>query len=234
MAGGRFGKLLKSSVGSLLTPAEDPRATYADPVQRQRALREQVRAATASAQAARTRLQLQRATAEAGLSELEQAARSALAAGREDLARIALKRRHVCTMSIAQLAQQIAAMDAELHRLAVVDQQVVAQLDAIAAREHLAAVRRSTAQAQIEIGEVLTGVTGATAGAPAIEQLERDAEALEARAAAIDELMAAGVLGDSVGAMPGEVEADLEIERQLVALRQEIGSGQGVRSDGNG
>ena len=234
MAGGRFGKLFKSSIGSLLTPAEDPRAVYADPIQRQRALREQVRAAMVNAQTARNRLELQRAAAEASLAELEQAARSAVAAGREDLARIALKRRQVSAASIAQLGQQIAAMDVELHRLAVVDQQVSAQLDAIAAREHLAAVRRSTAQAQIEIGEALTGVAGAVPGAPAIEQLERDAEALEARAAAIDELMAAGVLGDPAVAMPGENQSEQEIERQLAALRDEIGSGQGVRSDGTG
>ncbi len=35
---GRFGRLLKSSVQALMAPADDPRATYADPIQQQRTL----------------------------------------------------------------------------------------------------------------------------------------------------------------------------------------------------
>jgi phage shock protein A len=165
---------------------------------------------------------------------LEQAARAALVAGREDLARIALKRRQVAASAIDQLGRQIAALDAELHRLALVDQQMSAQLDAIAAREQLAALRRSTAQAQIEIGEALSGVNGSPPDAPGIEEIEREAEALESRAAAIDELMAAGVLGGSAWAAPAASATDQEIERHLAALRDEIGSGQGARQIGNG
>jgi phage shock protein A len=234
MAGGRFGKLLKSSLGSLMTPAQDPRATFADPIQRQLALREQVQAASAGVQAARGRFEAQRTAAEASLPELESAARAALVAGRDDLARIALKRRHVLATSVDQLHRQIAALDGELHRLALIDQQITAQLNTFAAREQLAALRRSTAQAQIEIGEALSGVNGSPADVPGIEEIEREAEALESRAAAIDELMAAGVLGGSVWVTPAAPDTDGEIERQLAALRQEIGGGQGARPDGNG
>ena len=217
MAAGKFGRVLRSSLTSLLTPAEDPRDTFADPIQRQRALREQVRAAIAGAQAARTRLEDQRAAAEATLPELEQYARAALSSRREDLARNALRRRQVTVAAIAQISQHIALLDGELQRLAMVDQQIGTQLDAIAAREQLAAARRSTAQAQIEVGEALSGVRDEPAGA--MEELERDAETLEARAAAIDELLAAGVLGNSAR----DFETDQEIERQLATLRQELG-----------
>ena len=231
MAGGRFGKLIKSSLGSLLTPAEDPRATYADPIQRQRELRAQVRAAIEGVQATRTRLETQRTAVEAMLPALGQGARNALATGREDLARIALQRRQIMVGAVEQVANQIALIDAELERLALVDHQVSTQLDALAAREQLAAVRRSTAQAQIDVGEVLSGVTGVAPGAPAIEQLERDAESLEARAAAIDELLATGVLGDPAWNVSASAGTDQEIERQLAALKQEIGA-PSTRTDG--
>jgi phage shock protein A len=222
MAGGRFGRLFKSSIGSLLTPAEDPRAAYADPIQRQRELRAHVRSAIEGVRSTRTRLESQRTAAEAMFPALEQGARNALATGREDLARIALQRRQIMTGAVDQISRQIALIDAELERLALVDHQVSTQLDALAAREQLAEVRRSTAQAQIDVGEVLSGVTGGAPGVPGIEQLERDAESLEARASAIDELLATGVLGDPAWNMSVSAGSDQDIERQLAALKQEM------------
>lgn len=221
--------LIQRSLRSLLAPAENPRATPDNPLRRQRLLREQVRSAMADLQATIDRIETDRAVAQTGISELETSARRAITARQEEVARIALRRQQLVIASVSQLDRQHGAISAELHRLSLLDQQIGTRLDDIANRERLAELRRAAAQVQVDVGEALTGFEPQS-GPDSISGLERDAESLEARAAAIEELLAAGVLGGS--AWPATVDQDVEqeVERRIATLRDEVWSEQGARS----
>lgn len=218
---GRFGRLLKSTVQALMTPADDPRATYADPIQQQRALLGELRAAEARLTVTKARLVTQRDRAADQARTLEQHARQALATGREDLARIALQRQWVIGAEAAQLNRQIAALEREESALVVCGQRLSAQIEALRSREQIAAARHSAAQAQVAAGEALTGLGAGADAARRIERIEDAAERLEARAGAIDEMLAAGLFGETAGVAAGAL-AVAEIEARLTRLKTEL------------
>jgi len=144
---------------------------------------------------ASSRHELEARTAElrCHLPELEAKARCALRAGRQDVARHALERRQIAAGELALLNEQLREADLEATRLAAAEQQLAARIDAILARERMIEARQSVAEIQVRVGEALAGISGELAGlAPELAQAEEHAEALEARAAAIDRMLDLG------------------------------------------
>lgn len=221
-ASGRLARMLKASVDSLLTPAEDPRTTFADPAQQQQALLDQLRQARGRLTTSRLRLEVRRTEAEEQVRACEAQARHALKAGRDDLARLALHRQRIARQEVSQLNGQIGALQREETQVLVVDQRLAAQIEAMRSREQLAEARRSAAEAQVAVGEALSGA-GATADLQLIEQIERDAEALEARAEAIEGLISSGLLGSGAGGSHEPLNhLDDDIEIRLIDLKAEM------------
>lgn len=219
----RLGRFLKSSVDAFLTPAENPRENLADPEQQQKVLLEHVRTAALKLGATRQRLEAQRSGADELVATLDAEARKALQIGRDDLARLALQRQRSGLADIDQLNQQIAGLRQEEQHLGLVGQRIGARIEAARAREQLAAARHSAAQAQVAVGEVLSGIGAFPGEINLAERIERDAEDLEARATAIEELIATGVLGRGLlGGANADAAPDDEIERRLEALRNEM------------
>jgi len=226
----RFGRFLKSSVSALLQPAEDPRKSDITPEHGQQKLLAQVRNASARLAVIRERLQKQRATVAESNEALDGEARHALRSGQEELARLALQRQRIGMTELTHLDRQIAGLRREEDRLAAIGQRVFTQIEAVRAREQMAAARHSAAKAQVAVGEALSGFGSIAGDTGVIEQIERDAEALEARADAIEELTSAGILGEANGffARPEMAESgrrtDDEIERRLDQLKTELKS----------
>lgn len=218
---GRFARFLRVAVNTLLTPAKDPRTVYADPAQQQRGLLEQVRMAQQRLAATRTRLEEQRAAAVENARRLENQARQALTAGHDDLARLALRRERIVLTEIAHLEGQIGALQREEEQLATIDQRLSARIDALRAREQMAAARHTAARAQIAVGEALSGVAEMGDDGARVERIERDADELEARAGAIDELIGHRVLGGEPS-LAADFPGDADIEERLAALRQDV------------
>src|SRR5690242_12322831 len=106
----QFTSMLKAGVGSLLEPAEDPRKRYYDPRQRQQELLARVQEALAQSGALRKRLERRIAHLGAKIPQLEETARQAVGAGRDDLARLALQQRQLASLeqkSLEASAQEI-------------------------------------------------------------------------------------------------------------------------------
>ncbi|HET8523295.1 MAG TPA: PspA/IM30 family protein [Thermomicrobiales bacterium] len=228
----RFGKLVKTSMDSLLSPPEDPRDVYADALERQRALLDDVRRALLDIGAAKQRLIGRIAEAEVTLPLLQQQARTALAAGREDLARLALQRRQFAANEMQTLERQVVEVEQEEQRLALVEQRLAAQLDAISARQQVIAARHTAVDAQVRIGEALSGVSDElTDVAQDLSRTEQETALLQARASAITDLVDSGSLAsaDLSGFGPFDQPASFgsthEIERDLEALRRELATG---------
>ena len=97
---GRFGKKLKKSMDTLLTPAEDPRQTHVSNLERQRGLLIKVQNALQEVGKAKNHLEAKAAETRAKLPQLEDLARQALREGREDLARLRLQRRQLAGIEL--------------------------------------------------------------------------------------------------------------------------------------
>jgi len=231
----RFRNVLANALGSLMEPAENPRQSSADadPYQRQQLLLMQVHQALQDLETTRRRFMQQAATAQAQAEDLKEQAIDALNAGRDDMARPALRRRSTFVAEIAALEQHIQEILSEEERLAQLEQKLGAQIEILRARQQLAAARRTAAGAQVRIGEALYGVSDElTDVALALDQNEQETEMLQARANAITDLAGRGSLVLSDPLLRGaskqasvQPETSADIESQLDLLRQELASG---------
>lgn len=228
---GRLSKRVKKSMDSLLTPAEDPRQTHASTFEKQRGLLVKVQTALQEVGKAKGRLEAKAAETRAKLPQLEELARQALRENREDLARLRLQRRQLAGIELQGLEKQLLEIEREEHRLSLAEQRLSSQLAAFYTRRELIAARYSAAEAQVHIGEALSGVSGELAElSQAMAQAERKSAQMQARAAAIDRLVDEGLLeipaavdlaaGEDL--LPGD--ALIDVEAQLAALKVEIGA----------
>src|SRR5580765_6829164 len=95
MAGlaGRMSTVIKAKVSKALDRAEDPGETLDYSYQKQLEMLQKVKRGVADVVTAKKRLQLQTAKLEDSVVKLDGQAKTALAGGREDLARTALERK---------------------------------------------------------------------------------------------------------------------------------------------
>jgi phage shock protein A len=189
-------RLVRTSVGALLAPAEDPRAGFADTYQRQRLLLGRVQAALAAVRESRGRLAGRAEGLRGELPLLDEHARAAVVSGRDDLARLRLRRREVVAALLRRLDAQQGELEREEASLALIEQRLATEIEAFYARQEVIAARYSAAEAQVRINESMTGVSVELRDLGlALEQAEEGAERMRARASAIEELAAAGELG---------------------------------------
>ncbi|NCF67505.1 MAG: PspA/IM30 family protein [Chloroflexi bacterium] len=226
---GRLGKRVKKGMEVLLSPAEDPRQTHVSTFERQRGLLVKVQTALQEVATAKSRLEAKAAETRAKLPQLEELAVQALREEHEDLARLRLQRRQLAGIELQGLEKQLLEIEREEHRLSLTEQRLSSQLAAFYTRQELIAARYSAAEAQVHIGEALSGVSTELAElSQAMAQAERKSVQMQARAAAIDRLVDEGLLeipaavdlavGDDFLA-EGEI---VDVEEQLTALKAEI------------
>lgn len=227
---GRIRKRMKSMGDTLFAPAEDPRQAHSFAFDRHRDLLAKVQSALATVGGTKGRLESKAAALRAKLPQLEGRAAASLREGREDLARLALQRRHLASLELKTLEQQLMEIEHEEHRLSLTEQRLSTQLEAFFARQEMLAARFSAAEAQVQIGEALTGVSQELAElGQAMQQAERKSELMQARAAAIDRLVDDGLLE-----MPAPSSDELMplvvsqvVEDQLAVLKAQLSLPEG-------
>jgi len=231
---GLFGRLsgkIKAGLSAALAPAADPRQTYLNAHQKQRELLSQVEGALDQVVASKKRLQEKTQEVRAKLPALQDQARDALKAGREDMARVALQRRQVAVMELKTLEEQVVGVEKEEASLSMIEQRLATQVEAFAARQEVIMARYSAAEAQVRINEAVTGVSQEFADlAAALEQAEEKTQNMQARASAIDRLVQEGVLdANTLTVSSATIDAQLEnaglneaVDEQLAALAQEV------------
>jgi phage shock protein A len=191
----RFKAVLKTRIDALLAPAPDPRVVYADAGERQQQLLTAVRHALTDLKEAHHRLTTRTTLIEAQLPRFDDQARQALRSGREDLARLAVQRGQSALGALKELDSQARELESEENHLEIVEQRLTVQVEGMAARRQLLAARYNAAEAQVKIGEALTGISGELAELGCeLERAERRTGQMQARAAAIEELVVEGVL----------------------------------------
>lgn len=220
---------LKKWAGKLLAPAEDPRQTYANSFDRQRELLAKVQKALADVKRTKERLAEKAAETRRKLPQLQSLARQALIEGDEHAARMRLQRRYHASLQLQALDNQMREIELEENRLSLTEQRLSDQLTAYFTRQELLAARYSAAEAQVNIGEALSGVSEDLAElGRAMANTERKSEQMQARAAAIDRLVDDGLLempsieSISESSYPPLLEAEQEIDKQMALLKAQI------------
>src|SRR5213076_657220 len=142
-------------------------------------------------------LQLQTSQLEQSVVKLETQARQAVAAGREDLARQALERKAVVQQQLQGLDTQVQQLEQQQEKLVASERQLSAKIEAFRSQKEVIKASYSAAEAQVKSGEAATGIGEQMADTGlAIQRAKDKTEQMQARAAAVEELTAAGALED--------------------------------------
>ena len=225
--------IFRSKANKALDRMEDPRETLDYSYQRQLEMLQKVRRGVADVATSRKRVELQMNQIQQQSNKLEKQARDALGAGREDLAREALSRRSSAQSQLGDLQTQYASLQAEEEKLTVASQRLQARVDAFRTRKETIKATYTAAEAQTRINEAFSGISEEMGDVGmAIQRAEDKTAQMQARAGAIDELLASGALDDVSGTPRDDIQAELDrmssgndVELELQKLKGEIGGG---------
>ncbi len=230
----RMSTIVKSKMNRIMDQAEDPRDTLDYSYEKQMEMLRNVKRGVVEMVTTKRRLQLQAKKAEDNVAKLDTQARQALEMGREDLARLALERKQAGLGELQGLDEQIAGLELEQEKLIHAEQRLQAKVQAFRTRKEIIKAQYSAAQAQVRIGSALSGVSEEMGDITlAIERAETKTETLRAKAGAIDELVATGVLDDPASGGQDDVSRQLlqlsssaSVEAELAALKGGISSSE--------
>ena len=217
MAGltGRMSTIVKAKVSKVLDRAEDPAETLDYSYSKQLELLQNVKKGIADVVTSKKRLQLQESSIQQQVVKLDTQARQALAANREDLARVALERKQTAQTELQSLDSQVAELEAQQQKLIDSEAAMRAKLEAFRTKKEVIKAQYSAAEAQVRISEAATGVGEQMADVGLAMQRALDkTENMKARAAAVGEREDSGTFEDLTQLGPGKDD----IDRQLDAI----------------
>jgi phage shock protein A len=228
----RVSLIFKSKANRALDKMEDPRETLDYSYQRQLEMLTQVRRGVADVATSRKRVELQMNTLQQQQTKLEGQAKQALGNGREDLAREALSRRAALQSQHTDLETQYHSLQADEEKLTAASQRLQSKVEAFRTQKETIKATYTAAEAQSRIGEAVTGISEEMGDVGMAVQRAQDKTAqMQARAGAIDELMASGALDDVTGTQRDDIQAELDqmrggqdVELELERLKGEIGA----------
>ena len=224
----RISLIFRSKANKALDRAEDPRETLDYSYQRQQDLLVKVRRGVADVATSRKRVELQINQLEQQQTKLQGQAEKAISVGREDLAREALTRKSGLTNQINDLKTQHAQLQGEEEKLTLAQQRLQAKVEAFRTRKETIKATYTAAEAQTRINEAMSGI-GEEMGdvGMAIQRAEDKTASMQARAGAIDELIASGALddvtqvggGDDISRELDAMSSDADVETELARLK---------------
>ncbi len=228
----RFRMIFGAKVSKALDRAENPTETLDYSYEQQLSLLQNVKRGIADVVTAKKRLQMQQAQLEKSVVTLEKQARQALTGSREDLARQALERKSAVQTQLQGLDGQVQQLNDQQEKLVANEKELSARIESFRSTKEVMKAQYSAAEAQVRINEAATGIGGrmADAGA-AIERARSKTEEMQARASAMDELMASGTLEDYTSDKTQldrelqQMTSQSQVDSDLAKLKQELGKG---------
>jgi phage shock protein A len=223
----RMSLIFRSKANKALDRAEDPRETLDYSYQRQLDLLSKVRRGVADVATSRKRVELQINQLDQQSAKLQDQAQKAIQVDREDLAREALTRKSGLTNQISDLKAQHAQLQAEEEKLTLAQQRLQAKVESFRTRKETIKATYTAAEAQTRINEAFSGL-GDELGdvGQAIQRAEDKTAQMQARAGAIDELIASGALedvtssgGDDIARELDAMSSEADVEAELAALK---------------
>jgi phage shock protein A len=229
----RMSMIFKSKATKAMDKMEDPRETLDYSYSKQLELLQKVRRGVADVATSRKRLELQLARLNQESGKLHNQAQQALSMGREDLAREALTRRSGLEQQIADLNAQHASLQAEEEKLTLAAQRLQARVEAFRTKKETIKATYTAAEAQTRVSEAVSGISEELGDVGmAVQRAEDKTAELQARAGAVDELIASGALEDVTGSSKDDITLELErlastsdVELELAKMKHQIGAG---------
>jgi phage shock protein A len=232
----RMSMIFKSKATKAMDKMEDPRETLDYSYSKQLELLQKVRRGVADVATSRKRLELQLARLRQESDKLRNQAQQALSMGREDLAREALTRRSGLEQQIADLTSQHAALQGEEEKLTLAAQRLQARVEAFRTKKETIKATYTAAEAQTRVSEAVSGISEELGDVGmAVQRAEDKTAELQARAGAVDELIASGALEDVTGGSKDDITLELErmastndVELELAKMRAQLAAGPGA------
>jgi phage shock protein A len=228
----RMSGILQAKTNKLLDKAEDPRESLDLSYQHLLENLQKVRRSVADVTTAKKRIELQATQLQGQADKLQQQAKDALAQNREDLAREALARRAALAPQLTELQTQHQQVADQEKKLIVTAQNLQTQVDAFRTKKETMKATYTAAEAQTKIGEAVSGISESMGDAGmSVQRAQDKIDSMQARAGAMDELLASGALTDltnpvdDIQAQLDEVSATSTVDNELAALKAEIGAG---------
>ena len=232
---GRMSTVVKAKISKMLDRAEDPAETLEYSYQKQIELLQNVKKGIADVVTAKKRLQLQNEKLQQQVVKLDTQARQALAAGNEELARVALERKNVAQTELQSLGSQVTELEQQQEQMTASEQKLRTKIESFRSRKEVIKAQYSAAEAQVQISEAATGVGEEMADVGLAMQRALDkTENMKARAGAVQELEAAGTFEDltQLGSGDDDIDRQLkalsstsEVDSELAKIKAELGSG---------
>jgi phage shock protein A len=182
--------------------------------------------------ASRKQIELQEQQLQHSADHLNDQAKAALGQGREDLAREALSRKAAAQAQIDGMEAQHQQLTEEEEKLTRALAQLQDRVNNFRTQKEVLKAQYQAASAESSINESVAGISGTLGDSGAALQRAQDKIAnMQARAGALDELLASGVLED-VGGADDDIQKELDqvgneanVDHELAALKAELGSG---------
>ena len=182
--------------------------------------------------ASRKQIELQEQQLQHSADHLQDQAKAALGQGREDLAREALSRKAAAQAQIAGLEPQHQQLTEEEQKLTQALAALQDRVNKFRSQKEVLKAQYTAASAESSINESVAGISGTLGDSGEALQRAQDKIAnMQARAGALDELLASGVLED-VGGGDDDIQKELDqvgsqadVDTELTALKAELGPG---------
>src|SRR5207302_8645106 len=181
--------------------------------QRQLEMLQKVKRGLLDVATSRKRLELQGEQLQAKAAKLHEQAKRAMAADREDLAREALTRRAAVEPELEALRGPHAQLLAEETKLTEASKKLSAQVEAFRTRKETIKATYTAAEAQTKIGEAMSGISEEMGDVGmAMQRAEDKTQQMQARAGAVDELLASGALDDASSPLGKQDDIQRELD----------------------
>jgi phage shock protein A len=226
----RVSLIFRAKADKALDKLEDPRETLDYSYKQQVEMLTRVRRGVADVATSRKRVELQMNSLQKEIAKRDTQARDALGKGREDLARAALQNKGQLQAQYADLETQFAQLQEQEEKLTLASQRLDARVQAFRTRKETIKATYTAAEAQTRINEAFSGISEEMGDIGlAIQRAEDKTAQMQARAGAIDELLASGALEDHVSGGSDYIQAELDkigagsdVESELARMRGEI------------
>jgi phage shock protein A len=225
--------IFRAKADKALDRAEDPRETLDYSYKKQLELLQKVRRGVADVATSRKRIEVQMTQLQTQSEKLQTQAQKALSLGREDLAREALTRRSGLESQVSDLRTQHDALQGEEEKLTLAAQRLQAKVESFRTKKETIKASYTAAEAQTRIGEAFSGISEEMSDVGlAVQRAEDKTANMQARAGAIDELLASGALEDATGTSKDDITLELDrmastndVELELARMKQELTAG---------
>jgi phage shock protein A len=191
-----------------------------------------IRRALVDIAASRKQIELQETQLQHSVDHLQDQAKAALAQGREDLAREALSRKAAAQAQIDGMEPQHQQLTEEEQKLETALAELQQRVNTFRTQKEVLKAQYTAASAMSSVDESVAGIsTSVSDSGAALARAQDKIDTMQARAGALDELLQSGVLedvgggGDDIQKELDEVTSSSDVDRELAALKAELGPG---------